>query len=502
MSEPQRTTRASTRAAHSAQGHSPSPSSRRNSLSLHAEPTEEEKQPTAAAASPAPGDLSSPPGNNSAREMDSLRQQIAQMQAIMQQQQQLLQQQLSMQAPPLHQSPLPQEGQRAPSPPAWPLQPPAAPAVVSVPNPPPPPPDWMVAMQLMQQQNSALQALGGLRSFDPKGSDSTLAAQEWLRQAEKYFASREEIMGINASAGDRTRVLLATKALIGDAGLWLDSLRGAAQPTTWTAFVEAVRGRYCTVPDGRICQARLQEFVEKAFAVREKLTVTGMQSITTKFDQMAGEVAARYLTESNKLQMLARILPQRYAELVLREEAKATPPPMHEVITMVLSRAAAKEGSSGLASTSSTATINAVSLAMNHFGWGPEEAAGYLQDCEGWASHDTDAPGGPAAAAAAAAATPAAPPAVSQQLNQLQAQIAQLAARFGSDTKGPRRNVPAGVRVIVPEPLASARKEAGLCVKCGIVRYEPGNKGHSARTCRAAADTTTTVVDGKKKAGF
>ena len=500
MSDTQRITRATTRdSARRAQSGSPS-SSRRASISLQAAAgynDEEKEEERAGALSPAPGDHASVQGINPVGEISAMRQQMADMVAMMQQQQQRHQQEITSLR---QQLPPPQESHANASraSPALGATIPVNSSATSL-----QPPDWMIAMQLMQQQNSALQALGGLRSFDPKGSDSTLAAQEWLRQAEKYFASREEIMGINSSAGDRTRVLLATKALIGDAGLWLDSLRGAAQPTTWTAFVEAVRGRYCTVPDGRIRQARLQEFVDKAFAVREKLTVTGMQSITTKFDQMAAEVAVRYLTESNKLQMLARILPQRYAELVLREEAKETPPPMHEVITMVLSRAAAKEGSSGQSATSSTATINAVSLAMNHFGWGPEEAAGYLQDCEGWAPHDTDAPVGSAAGPAAAAATaqPQNPPA---WVNQMQAQIAALSAKFGAAPKGhsQRRNVPSGVSEVVPAPLATGRKEAGLCIKCGVHKYEPGSKGHNSRTCQAKADITTTVPEGKKKAGF
>jgi hypothetical protein len=65
-----------------------------------------------------------------------------------------------------------------------------------------------------------------------------------------------------------------------------------------------------------------------------------------------------------------------------------------------------------------------------------------------------------------------------------------------------RRHVPDGVRDEVPKALAEARRAAGLCVKCGVVKYEGGGKGHNSRTCQAPADKTTSAADGKRKAGF
>ncbi len=65
-----------------------------------------------------------------------------------------------------------------------------------------------------------------------------------------------------------------------------------------------------------------------------------------------------------------------------------------------------------------------------------------------------------------------------------------------------RRNVPDGVRDEVPSALAEARKAAGLCIKCGVAKYEAGGKGHNSRTCQAPADKTTSAAEGKKKAGF
>ena len=65
-----------------------------------------------------------------------------------------------------------------------------------------------------------------------------------------------------------------------------------------------------------------------------------------------------------------------------------------------------------------------------------------------------------------------------------------------------RRTVPSRVGQEVPQPLAKSRQEAGLCIKCGITKYEPGGKGHNSRTCQLPVDKTTSAVDGRKKAGF
>ena len=54
----------------------------------------------------------------------------------------------------------------------------------------------------------------------------------------------------------------------------------------------------------------------------------------------------------------------------------------------------------------------------------------------------------------------------------------------------------------IPEAMIEARKAAGLCVKCGVVKYEGGGRGHNAKTCKAGFDKTTSVAEGKKKAGF
>ena len=65
-----------------------------------------------------------------------------------------------------------------------------------------------------------------------------------------------------------------------------------------------------------------------------------------------------------------------------------------------------------------------------------------------------------------------------------------------------RRNAPDHVRGDIPDGLFKERKAAGLCAKCGVAKYEGGHNGHNSRTCKAAADKTTSVTEGKKKAGF
>lgn len=353
-----------------------------------------------------------------------------------------------------------------------------------------------------------LHSLGELPTFNGKGSDTTLAAQEWLQRSEDYFAAREQALGIDAAAGDKARVLSAAGALHDDARRWLNAL--PQRPDTWDALRTAVRARFCSVPDERVRVDRLHEFVDKASRLRDKLNVQGMQAYTARFAQLAGEVPDEYVTLHGKLALLARGLPQRYAEVVLQEDAKRPLPPLHAVINTVLSRAAHKEHAAsyaGAAAASASAAplgLDAVTLAATTFGWSREEAQRHLDESEGWAPYDTDAP-------------PAVPHPLQQQRGGTAPttagfsaeQLAQLAAMFGSRSGGDgggkqsqRRNAPKGVRDAVPEALLEARKQAGLCIKCGVVKYEGGSKGHNAKTCKAAADATTSAAEGKRKAGF
>ena len=369
------------------------------------------------------------------------------------------------------------------------------------------------ADMMMKQaaQHSLLQSLGELPTFSGKGADTTLIAHEWLTRAEDLFAAREQALGITATLGDKSRLLNAINALTDDARRWFTAL--PQRPIDWTTFVVAVKARFCSVPSERIRVDKLHEFVEKAAKLRENLNVQGMQAYMTRFVQLAGEVPDAYVTLHGKIALLVRGLPKRYAEVVLKEDARTPTPPLHEIVNTVLSRAANKEQAAsygGASSSSGPASaagvgVGAISLASAVFGWTREEAAQHLEDSEGWRPHDTDSQRAPSAAAASAT-----PPRTDDQferfINAIAARVgAGPAARDNAARNGgsnSRRNVNAGVRNEIPNELVEARKAAGLCIKCGIVKYEGGGRGHNAGTCKAVADKTTSVAEGKKKADF
>jgi hypothetical protein len=141
--------------------------------------------------------------------------------------------------------------------------------------------------------------------------------------------------------------------------------------------------------------------------------------------------------------------------------------------------------------------IDAISLCAVQFGVSREEAASYLEDAEGWQPHDTSSSSS-TAPAPSTPATSAPPPSIEQLLAALDARYAGRGGKGNSQ----RRNVPAPIRANIPHELGEQRKQAGLCVRCGVKKYEGGMKGHNARTCHAPVDTTTSAADGKRAAGL
>jgi hypothetical protein len=376
------------------------------------------------------------------------------------------------------------------------------------------------AMQQQQLQASAqllsLQALGALHTFTGKGASTGLAAIEWLQQAERYFAAREAALGVNSAQADASRVVLAANALQDDALRWYNALPSQSRPTTWAAFREALQGRYSSVPAVRVRLEQLRSFVDAGRRLREKMTLEGLQGYTARFQQLAAEIPDSHLTAHGKLELLARGLAPRLAEVVLAEDARDAPAELHEVVKKVLAKAAFKEyaasqGGSAAASSSSSAgsamELDAISLCATQFGISRDEAARYVEPSEGWAPHETS---GSSASPPASSPFPAGgSPGPGDHHEQIERLLNAFAARFGGASNGQpgkgqsqRRNVPSGMRSDIPEALVKGRKEAGLCVKCGVAKYEPGGDGHNARTCKAAADKTTSVAEGKKKANF
>ena len=355
-----------------------------------------------------------------------------------------------------------------------------------------------------------LQSLGVAPSFDGKGADTTLRAREWVRSTDDFHAAREQALGIDAVQGDQARLLSGVNSLTDDARRWYNAL--PVRPLTWPLFRTAIEARFCSVPDERIRVENFNKFVGNAEKLREKLNLQGMQAFTARFAQMAGEVPDDHIPLHGKLAALARGLPLRYAEVVMREDSRKPTPPLHEVINTVLSRAATKEhaASFGVGASSSPASaaplgLDAVSLAAATFGWSREEAQSHL--VESWAAHDTQwPPNRSAASEAASAASSASLPPTSEQieryLNAMAAQTRVGAGPTARHQQQSRRNVPSSITKEVPQELYDARKSAGLCAKCGITKYEPGANGHNARTCKLPVDKTISAVDGRKKAGF
>ena len=359
-----------------------------------------------------------------------------------------------------------------------------------------------------------LQSLGELPSFNGKGGDTTLIAQEWLQRSEDFFTAREQATGVDAVLGDKARVLAATNALQDDARRWFTAL--PKRPATWAEFQSAVKARFCSVPSERIRVDRLTAFIDQAARVRDKLNVSGMQAFTARFLQLAGEVPDDLVTGRGKLALLARALPQRYSEVVLQEEAKKPTPPLHQVIDTVLSRASQKEqaasygGSSSAPASAAPMQLDAISLAITTFGWTREEAQRNLSDGEGWAPHDTN--GGPQSSQGSSSSGPASsasPPPTTlshEQVTQLLAAFGAHGAKVGAGPaareRSSRRNAPSGMAKEIPQELFEARKKAGLCCKCGVAKYEPGAHGHNSRTCKGAVDKTTSTAEGIKKANF
>ena len=363
-----------------------------------------------------------------------------------------------------------------------------------------------------------LQSLGAAPTFNGKGAaDTTLLANDWLGELEDHFAEKEQALGVTAAQGDRARVTSATNLLRDDAHRWFRSL--PARPITWAGFRTTFEARFCSVPDERIRAEKLVEFAERQFKIRERMNVTVLQAYTARFQQLAGEVTSDYMTLHAKLALFGRGLPARLGELVMREDSKKPPTPLEDVITIVLSRAAQKEAMAGFHGTSlgpssssaSAAPIDlaSVSLASSLYGWTLEESRANFDGAEGWKPHDTDAAPqfrsqGAASSSAAAAAAPRLDQSVEEYLNNAIA-LKFDAARKGNDRGNgtrSRRNMPNSVAKEVPAELITARKEAGLCMKCGVQQYSPGSKGHNSNTCQSAIDKITSAAEGRKKADF
>jgi hypothetical protein len=210
--------------------------------------------------------------------------------------------------------------------------------------------------------------------------------------------------------------------------------------------------------------------------------------------------------------LFAQGLPARLSQFVREEDNKADPPTLHKLANSVLQKAALRHyatagASSGPAAAGGAAPRNdameidaiAHEMCMANFGVTPDQATEYVSRPEGWAPHDTSQGSpGPSPASSSTSST--------TDMAAILAAIRSLGAGKPQQRHGgagaPRRTPSNGQTKDVPEGLAKARREASLCIRCGVAKYSPGKSGHNSSTCKATTDVTTSAAEGKARAGL
>lgn len=317
------------------------------------------------------------------------------------------------------------------------------------------------------------------------GAGAATAAEQWLAKVEYRFGAAASMLGM-AHVGDAARLVAAASSLSGDADSWFVALRPA--PASWQEFVDQFRARFLSVATTDFRLNELRRLISSMQRIRAKLNVDGLRRFATKFQQLASEIPESVLSAYLRRQMFAEGLPQRLCEWALTQNRSSSPPELHTLVNSVLAKAmdrAMSEVSSSTigAADSKDMEVDAVSLCAAQLGLTPEEAASCL-------STATESPSGSV-----------------NSVNEVTlAAVTKLATALGSRQgyripKNAGRRSGSSIRE-VPEALAEGRKTAGLCIKCGIRKYEKGGKGHNSRNCQAPVDKTTTVEDGKRLAGF
>jgi hypothetical protein len=366
-----------------------------------------------------------------------------------------------------------------------------------------------------------------LPTFDGSGNAAGLAAHSWLQQVERAFEEREQIAG---SLADSRRLAAASVALRGGADTWYASL--AQRPTTWAAFKGGLLARFQPASALRLIESQLRTLVERTAKLRDRLNTRGIERYTQQFQLLANQLPATMMLERSKVMLYSEALPTRLRELVITEDEKALQNPgalpglqLNLIVDKILQRAVTRETAAGSAagyssssrSTSDDMDLSAIERCCRMFGVSAMEAQLYLEPSEGWAARDTDAPESSSPPTRADHHPPGgsrSTASVSTSADLAQLLQATLAA-MGHSGRGPsggsgssgaasstRRQVPASVHHEVPAHLVQERRDAGLCVKCGVHKYEPGGNGHNSRTCKTPADKTTGAAEGKRRAGL
>lgn len=342
-----------------------------------------------------------------------------------------------------------------------------------------------------------------LPTFTAAGTAAGIAAHSWLQRVDLKFAERAVVAGL-PSLPDGHRIAAASSALAGGASSWYTSL--TTHPTTWAEFKAALLHRFQPASALKVYESQLNHLVSQISKIREKLNTHGLEQYTQRFQTLANHIPSDKMLDRTKILKYAEGLPLRLREFICSEEEKVNlackPFELNTIIDKVLIRSATREVAGGLASASSSSApsssssssdamdISATESCRRNFNISAEEAASYIEPAEGWAEHETSSFTSPGATTTHSSSTAEAR--LIQQVNSLQAQLAAMS----------RRTVSPPVKREVPEQLAADRRDAGLCVRCGVVKYEAGGKGHNSRTCTKPVDVTTSAVAGKKAAGL
>ena len=362
----------------------------------------------------------------------------------------------------------------------------------------------------------AASRMGPPEPFDGKIALSSTGTAEWVTKTELRFAA-SEAAGLSETARDASRLTAAAACMRADALRWYQAIPSAEKPKTWEAFKAALMARFSSSTTAMTRLEQLRKLVSLVSQQRAKLAADGWQAFLARFQELSGEIPGYLCTQHGLLEMLGRALPERLAQLVWAEHRKRPDQneplkPMHVLIAEILAKAYSREyatnhaggassgGGSAAAASAAPMAMDAVLFCAATFDVSQETARGYLEEGEGWQEHDTSGGKNSAAGATGGSGTIPAESAIERLLAAFESRFT-AGNNGGAKGSSSRRNMPSDVKRDVPAALAEARKTAGLCIKCGVTKYEPGSRGHNSRNCNKGLDKTTSAQEGLRKAG-
>jgi len=244
----------------------------------------------------------------------------------------------------------------------------------------PPPLDVQHLAVLLQQQADAhrlaqsesllqilaAQSTGPLPEYSGKGATSGTQTEEWLKRAERWFSARELTSNPSQQAKDISRMTIVADALRDDAARWYESIPEASRPATWDSFRKTLLARFNSAPTESVRHDRLRSFAAAGAKLKDKMTLEGVHTFVSRFQQLASQVPDYLITHHGKLELLGQALPARCGEPIWEEHRKdpavSALTPMHTLIDKVMSKAYAKgyaqSHSSGAAGSAAASSLD------------------------------------------------------------------------------------------------------------------------------------------------